>query len=334
VQVSSEGWSTVQVAWRAALYGADGFYRTEQPADHFRTSAHVSGAFADAVLALARERDAATVIDLGSGAGELLTAIRRRDADITLIGVEVRPRPTTLSPSIGWREVDGDPAKIVAAASVGPTVLVANELLDNVPGDVVELTRDGLREVEVDASTGRERLGAPAEPAVVEWIERWWPLAKTGQRAVAGLARDTFWSRVCESVDDGVCIAIDYGHVLADRPPTESPTSYRRGQQSTARFDRRHDVTAPVAVDSVASAVGGRLARQRQVLAELATSTGRPDLQLAHSDPIGYLRRLGAAGDWRELTASPGLGDFWWLVTPRGGRTLAASLAVAGEVAR
>jgi SAM-dependent MidA family methyltransferase len=331
--VGSDGWSTMRVAWHAALYGPGGFYRTEQPADHFRTSAHVSGAFADAVLALARERDAATVVDLGAGAGELLSAIRDRDAEIALIGVEVRPRPVALAPSIGWRETDGDPADVVTAASVEPIVVVANELLDNVPGDVVELTPDGLRQVEVDAS-GRERLGAPAEPAVVEWIERWWPLGEPGQRAVAGLARDVFWSRVCESVDHGVCIAIDYGHVLADRPADESPTSYRRGRQSTANFDQRHDVTAPVAVDAVASAVGGRLARQRQALAALATSAGRPDVELAHSDPIGYLRRLGAAGDWRELTASPGLGDFWWLVTPRGERAAAASMAVEGEVAR
>jgi hypothetical protein len=325
----------MRVAWDAALYGPDGFYRVEQPADHFRTSAHVSGAFADAVLAVARGRDAARVIDVGAGAGELLTAIRDRDSDIALVGVEVRRRPSALAPSIGWRVAEGDPAAVVADVSVGPTVVVANELLDNVPADVVELADDGLRHVEVDASTGRERLGAPADPAVAEWIERWWPLAEPGQRAVAGLARDAFWGRVCESVDDGVCMAIDYGHVLAERPPIESPTSYRRGRQSPASFDRRHDITSAVAVDSVASAVGGRLARQRQTLAELAPPAGRPDLMLAHSDPIGYLRRLGAAGDWRELTASPGLGDFWWLVTPRGETALAASsIAIDSEVAR
>ena len=324
----------MRTAWQAALYGPEGFYRVEQPADHFRTSTHVSPHFAQAVLSLAREHDVATIVDVGAGAGELLSAIRGHDTEIDLVAVEMRPAPSALPRGIEWRMTDGDSVETVAGVSAGPILLVANELLDNVPCDVVELTDDGIREVEVHSPTGRERLGGPPAPAAVAWIERWWPLDAPGQRAVVGLSRDAAWARLCASVSDGVCVAIDFGHLLPGRPSTESPTSYRRGRQTSARFDQRHDVTAPVVFDSVVSAVGGRLAPQADVLAHRLARPDRPAVGVATTDPIGYLRRLSAAGDWRELTASDGLGGFWWLETPRGQRDLAATMRGESEVAR
>jgi hypothetical protein len=324
----------VRAAWQAALYGSGGFYRLERPADHFRTSAHVSVDFAAAVLALAREYDVAVVVDVGAGSGELLVALRALDRDLRLIGVEVRVRPTELPPSIDWRTAGVDPASTVFDVVSGPTLLIANELLDNVACDVVELAADGLREVEVHDATGVERLGGPADPVAAAWIERWWPLTEAGQQAVVGRSRDAAWSRLCESVTDGVCVAVDFGHVVADRPSTESPTSYRRGRQYPARFDGRYDVTAPVAVDAVASAVGGRIERQRDVLTRLMRRRSRPSVDLATSDPLGYLRQLSAAGDWRELTASAGLGDFWWIESPRGARSAGAVATLEREVRR
>lgn len=324
----------MRTAWQAALYGPGGFYRIEQPADHFRTSTHVSPHFAGAVLSIAREHAVATIVDVGAGAGELLTAIRGHDSEIDLVAVEVRPAPSALPRGIEWRMTEGDGVETVAALSAGPILLVANELLDNIPCDVVELTDDGLRVVEVHLPTGRERLGGPPDPAAVAWIERWWPVDAPRQRAVVGLARDAAWAQLCASVSDGVCIAIDYGHLLRDRPPTESPTSYRHGRQTSARFDGRHDVTAPVAFDSVASVVGGRVARQRDVLTQRLARPDRPAVDLATADPIDYLRRLSSAGDWRELTASDGLGGFWWIETPCGLRDVAATMGAESEVAR
>jgi hypothetical protein len=329
----------MRAAWDAALYAPGGFYLREQPADHFRTATHVSGDFAEAVLAVARACGTETVVDVGAGAGELLTALRCRDRRITLVGIEVRPRPAVLHPSVDWRAGEGDLAEAVADVASGPTLLIANELLDNVPCVVVELSDDGLREVEVEMGRSgvRERLGAPAEPAVAAWVESWWPLEARGQRAVVGLERDRLWRDLCDSVDDGVCVAVDYGHVRANRPWTESPTSYRRGRQHPARFDGRHDVTAHVAVDSVAYGVGGLLERQRDVLARTVPAPERPSIDLAHSDPRGYLRRLNAVGEHGELTARSGLGDFWWVVAASGSRADAdpfRTMAGEGEVAR
>jgi SAM-dependent MidA family methyltransferase len=324
----------MRAAWHAALYGRGGFYRTEQPADHFRTSTHVSRDFADAVLSIAHQHDVETVVDLGAGGGELLASIRSLDGELALAGVDVRPRPADLAQTVDWRLAVGDAGEALAAVASGPTLVIANELLDNIACDVVELTPDGLREVEVHSETGRERLGGAADPAAVDWIERWWPLSAPGQRAVVGLARDVAWARLCTSVAEGLCLAVDFGHPLADRPTTETPTSYRSGRQYPARFDGRHDITAPVAVDAVASAVGGRIERQRDVLRRRVSPPERPGVDLARSDPIGYLRLLSAAGDWRELTASSALGDFWWISSPGGPRAVAASAGLESEVAR
>jgi SAM-dependent MidA family methyltransferase len=73
-------WMTWREAMRTALYGPGGFYaRGEPPSRHFRTSAHVSPAYAGAMLGLLREADAALghparldLVDVGAGRGELL----------------------------------------------------------------------------------------------------------------------------------------------------------------------------------------------------------------------------------------------------------------------
>jgi Putative S-adenosyl-L-methionine-dependent methyltransferase len=327
----------MRAAWDTALYGPGGFYRREWPADHFRTSSHVPDPFAAAVCALADEHGADTIVDVGAGSGELLATIRRRDPAIGLVAVDVRPRPRSLPSSVDWRIVSGergDSAAAVCELATGRTLLIANELLDNVPGEVVELAADGWRVVEVDVERASERLGDLSEPAAANWLARWWPLPDEGQRAVVGLARDEVWTSLCTSIAEGACVAIDFGHVASDRPPTESPRSYRRGRSSRARFDRRHDITAAVAVDSVASAVGGRVERQRDLLRRTASAPPtRPPIDLARSDPAGYLRKLSAVGDWGELTARGALGDFWWIESLRGA-ALAAPLAMAAaEVA-
>jgi len=336
----------MRAAWSAALYGPRGFYRRESPADHFRTSAHVSDDFATAVHTVARENGVECIIDLGSGGGELLTALRERASDLTLVGIDIRPRPAGLASTITWRQATVRPrdaatgdhsVELVADAASGPTMVIANELLDNVPCDVVELSADGIRDVEVESASGQERLGGPADPASVAWIDQWWPLDIVGQRAVVGLARDRWWSRVCSAVGDGVCAAIDFGHTLADRPAIETPTSYRNGRHHPVRLDGRHDVTAPVAVDSIASAVGAALQRQHVVIGASAPGQPMPRRELAQSDPAVYLRSLAALGDLRELTASPGLGDFWWIVGECGQRAGADSVWATGipsEVAR
>ncbi|MBC7631431.1 SAM-dependent methyltransferase [Aeromicrobium sp.] len=301
-------------AWHDALYGENGFFRVSTPANHFSTSAHL-GAFAGAVAEIVHRNGFASVVDLGAGGGEMLAALRPLvGADIELIGVELARRPPGLDPDIGWCEempqrIDG--------------LLMANEWLDNIPCDIVEVDDAGVvRLLLVDATTGKESLGKPYRSA---WLDEWWPLTRPGERAEVGDARDVAWADAVARVE-GLAIAIDYGHTrTGGRPPLGTLRSYADGHEVDVVPDGSRDVTAHVAVDSVASATGSGILRQRDALAVLGIDGHRPPLDLARTEPADYLRALSVAGEAGELLARGGLGDFWWLVSdPRGRGTLEA----------
>src|SRR6188472_3129677 len=150
---------TWKQAWDAALYGADGFFRREAPAAHFRTSVHASPLFAKALATMTREAGLDTVVDIGAGRGELLTALRALDPGLDLLGVEVAARPAGLDPAIAWT---------TALPEAVEGLVVANEWLDNIPCHVVEVAPDGrLRVVHVDPATGEETLGQPLAHSTV-----------------------------------------------------------------------------------------------------------------------------------------------------------------------
>lgn len=309
------GWRTWREATEHALYGDGGFYRrTAGPAAHFRTSVHASPRFAEAVLSLARAAGLTTVVDMGAGGGELLVALHALDPSLDLVGVELADRPPGLADEVRW----------TAAAPGDLTALVvANEWLDNIPCHVVEVDASGVpRVVHVDPSTGRESLGSRltdrvVPPRLAEWCAQWWPLdgAAPGARAEVGTTRDDAWADVVRRVTRGVAVAVDYGHVAPERPPLGSMRSYRAGREVDVLPNGSRDVTAHVAVDAVASRVGGSVLRQREALRALGVSGARPDLALATSDPQGYVKALSGAGEAAELTDEAGLGAFFWVVS-------------------
>jgi SAM-dependent MidA family methyltransferase len=289
-------------AWREALYGPGGLFVTSRPAEHFRTAVTASPLFAEAVARLAADAGLRTIVDLGAGGGELLRHLHDLDPGLQLIGVELGSRPDELPEAIGWRhevpaEFDG--------------LLLANEWLDNIPCDVVEVDEDGeIRAVLVDPDTGLERLGDPIESG---WLDDWWPISEPGERAEIGEPRDEAWADAVECVT-GLAVAIDYGHQRTNRPPFGSLSSYAGGHEVDVRPDGTRDVTAHVAIDAVADRVGGRLERQHEALARLGVDGTRPPIELATDDPPAYLRLLGRASDAAELRARGGWGDFWWVV--------------------
>ncbi len=303
---------------QTALYGADGFFVRERegPADHFRTSVHASPLFAGALARFAERVDAALghpavfdLVDVGAGRGELLTTLLAHlPADLAgrvrATAVEVAPRPAGLDPAVRWRP---EPP----AGTTG--LLLATEWLDNVPLDVLETDGRGrLRKVLVDPATGTETLGEPADPADLFWTSRWWPGAG---RIEVGWPRDRAWAAAVDSVRHGVALCVDYGHVRAGRPAFGTLTGFRGGRQVHPVPDGTCDVTAHVAMDSVAAATGipHRMIRQREALRSLGVDGSRPPLDLARTDPAGYLRRLSTAGAAAELTDPAGLGGHWWL---------------------
>ncbi|MBQ1072418.1 SAM-dependent methyltransferase [Micromonospora sp. C31] len=305
--------------------------------------------------------DRLDVVDVGAGRGELLRALSaalgtppaaaRPSAPsgpssagpapsasvplafrVRLTAVEKASRPVDLPDGIDW--LDEIPAGITG-------LLVATEWLDNVPLDVAVHTAEGWRYLLVDPATGEETVGDPVDPADADWLARWWPVPAAGVdgtgptgsgcpeppaavRAEIGRTRDDAWAEAVDRVDRGLALAVDYGHLRDGRPVDGTLTGYRGGRQVPPVPDGSRDVTAHVAVDSVASA-GATVARcaydlvsQREALRALGADGGRPPLSLAVGDPAGYVRALAAASAVAELTDPAGLGGHWWLRQPVG----------------
>ncbi|HEX6336236.1 MAG TPA: SAM-dependent methyltransferase [Jiangellaceae bacterium] len=308
-------WPTWRQAMEHALYGPEGFFRRERPADHFRTSVHAGELFATAIGRLADLCGAHTVVDIGAGSGELLAALAKNKPELDLLAVELAARPAGLPAAIGWLPELPD--------GVGQALVIANEWLDNIPVEVVEVDEDGRpRIVHVDPATGAEALGEPVGSADAEWLAAWWPLhdAEPGTRAEVGGERDSAWAGVVTKVRHAVLVAIDYSHSRDDRPPHGSLAAYLDGRTARPVPDGTRDLTAHVALDSCAAAgeaagaTGTVLTIQRHALRRLGIDAGLPPRELAVSDPPAYVEALGRTSEAAELVDSAGLGGFTWLV--------------------
>ncbi|MEU8406982.1 SAM-dependent methyltransferase [Micromonospora sp. NPDC048842] len=160
--------------------------------------------------------------------------------------------------------------------------------------------------------TARSRPGCPETPS------------RDYRRAEIGRSRDEAWATAVQKIEQGLAVAVDYGHLREARPVDGTLTGYRGGRQVPPVPDGSSDVTAHVAMDSVASA-GAAVARcayslvsQREALLALGADGRRPPLSLAGTDPVGYVRALAAASAVAELTDPAGLGGHWWLRQPVG----------------
>lgn len=318
-----------QVAWHDALYGPTGFYRnTRGPSAHFRTSVHASGLLGAAVARLARESGLHRVVDVGSGQGELLAALRAADAGLALVGLDVADRPADLPDDAQWVQTDGGDALPLDQPWWRGSLVVAHEWLDDVPCPVVERD-DALRWrlVEVDPRTGAERLGAPATDEHRAWLDRWWStgdLPAAGERAEVGAVRDRAWAALVGASHGSLLLAVDYCHHAGDRPPGGTLLGYRDGAACPPVPDGTCDVTAHVALDAVAASgetagtTSSALLTQRTVLRRLGVDGRLPAASGASVDPRAYLAALSRASQAGELLDPAGLGGFGWLLQSTG----------------
>ncbi|KUN27226.1 hypothetical protein AQJ11_15800 [Streptomyces corchorusii] len=304
---------------------------------------HASPLFARAVARLLCRVDAALgrppaldFVDMGAGRGELVSGVLAAlPADVAAraraYAVEIADRPAGLDGRITW--LSELPETVTG-------LLFANEWLDNVPVDVVEVDSAGVPRLVLVAEDGSERLGEPVTGAPADWLARWWPLpAEQGLRAEIGLPRDRAWASAVDRVVRGLAVAVDYAHTVDARPPFGTLTGFREGRETAPVPDGSCDITAHVALDACAAAAGtahppsgalpvpsstarelpgARLLTQRAALRALDLTGARPPLALASSDPSAYVRALASAGEAAELTAPGGLGDFGWLLQPVG----------------
>jgi SAM-dependent MidA family methyltransferase len=316
-------------AWHTALYAAGlGFYVTRGgPAAHFTTATHgVTGAvLAEGFLRLWSstygDRPPSVVVDVGAGRGELAThllhALHHIDSGQNaprVIAVDVVDRPEGLDARIEWvRSPGGDqlPPEL-AVASLDDALVLAHEWLDVVPCDIAEVDGEGrLRLVLVDPQSGAESLGPELAPADAAWCQANWPPQFPGERVEIGASRESAWLNLVGTLRSGLAVAVDYGHVAPARPRTGTLTGYRTGSLTEPLPDGSCDLTAHVAMDTLAA---DTLATQRDQLRDLGLRGETPEHGLAARDPMAYLRGLERAGAEAELIRRGGFGDFWWAV--------------------
>ncbi|GAA2145122.1 SAM-dependent methyltransferase [Glycomyces algeriensis] len=299
-------------AMARALYGPGGFYRRELPGRHFATSAQTP-AFAGAIATLADQVDEGlgrpagfTVVDVGAGGGELLERLSGLlDERVRLVAVDLRPRPAYLPGRVEWL---AEPPERIEG------LLIACELLDNVPCDVAVVDARGRARYEEVSAAGETRLGDRVTKEDDAWLAEWWPIISEGERAEIGAPREALWRNLTARLVRGTALAIDYGHVRDDRPKAGTMTGFKDGRETPPVPDGTRDVTAHVAVDAVAC---DRLEPQRDALLRLGLDATLPPLPMAFQDPVGYAQALAHASAAARLTDPAGLGAHWWLRTDR-----------------
>lgn len=284
-----------EALWRDALYGPSGFFtRGAVPADHFRTAPLVGPELAEALLVLLDRVDFGLgrparldFVDVGAGGGELSATVRSKASGSLaerLVVTAVDVGPSRSVPGVRW--TSSLPASVCG-------LLVGHEWLDAVPCPLV---------------TG---------PASDPWLGRWWPVGD-GERAEIGAPRDAAWADAVSRVR-GAALAVDYGHVLADRAAGRYASgtfaAYRDGRRVEPVFDGGCDLTAHVALDACAAAAGGDwvLVSQRDALAALGL-VGTVDAGAGAE----WLTAAERASRIAELRAEGGLGSFGWLLHGRG----------------
>ncbi|MCD0442204.1 SAM-dependent methyltransferase [Glycomyces sp. A-F 0318] len=304
-----EPWRT---AMERALYGPGGFYRREVPSHHFATSAQTP-AFAESIARLAEEVDGRlgrpesfAVVDVGAGGGDLLAHLAGLlDERVRLVAVELRPRPRGLPERVEWRE---DPPESVEG------LLIACELLDNVPCEAAVVDGSGrVRYEEVDRE-GRTRPGGAVADEDAKWLAEWWPIRRPGERAEIGRPRDAAWRDLAGRLARGTVLAVDYGHRRGDRPGGGTISAFKDGRRTDPVPDGSCDITAHVAVDAVGA---DHVATQRASLLALGASAAHPPMALAYEDPTAYAVALARSGAVARLMDPEGLGAHWWMRTDR-----------------
>jgi SAM-dependent MidA family methyltransferase len=333
------------LAWQRAAFGPDGFYSAGAgarmwPHRFFRTSVHVGAVFHAALATLLVEVDerlgqpaVLDVVDVGAGRGELLPGlldalpgeVARR---VRAVAVDVHQPPDDLDPRVTW--VVGAAPDAVPRGIRG--LVVSNEWLDDVPLDVVALDDDLVARLVLVTRDGAETLGPSLDDDAAwaawgldaararAWVDRWWPLTReasayAGDRAEIGVSRDDAWREVVARLDAGTALAVDYGHHLEHHRRASLTGYYLAGRVTAPVPDGRVNLTAHVAVDAVAEAVGVRKAirRQHEALRALGVSATLPPSSLAAHDPSAYADALVAASDAAELLDPSGLGAFAWI---------------------
>jgi SAM-dependent MidA family methyltransferase len=304
----------------AALYDPElGFYATSAGAGRrggdFVTSPEVGPVFG-AVVARALdvwwaglgEPDPYVVIEAGAGRGTLARSVKRAE-----------PACAPVLHYVTVERADEMPAPHPEV----PAVVLANELLDNLPFALAERRENRWFEIVVDVGQGGrlvERLGPAVEIGVEIDVDTDFD-APDGARVPIQRAAADWLRRALTVAGGGRVVVIDYASTtpaMALRPATDWLRTYRGHRRGTGPLEDVgvQDITVEVAVDQLAAVRPPDLDRSQSEflaahgLAELVEEGRRIWAERAH---LGDLRAVAArsrVGEAAALTDPTGLGAF------------------------
>jgi SAM-dependent MidA family methyltransferase len=306
-----------------ALYDREGFFggdtlRSTRSGD-FLTSPEVSPLFGETLAVyVQRIRDEIgepfEVVEAAAGSGSLL-------------------RPLLDTIEVEAVAVEASPAARELLAGVVPVsdrlrdrirgVLIANELLDNLPMALAQKIDGEWRERWVGADSGELIfVDAPPRPEVVEWLEAYAGEVADGGWVEVQLEARRWLADALARMEAGAVVLIDYGDTAENLLP--------RRQDGTLRTYRAHhlgphpldepgetDITADVNFTALVDLhPGARLWRQDDFLTDLGlrdrlSELRKAELEVARSgDQMERLRLRSLKTEAETLLHPRGLGDF------------------------
>lgn len=313
----------------------------------------VVAAYLDATWRRLGEPDPYLVVEAGAGRGALAAAVARAEPDcspaLRYVLVDSSPAARAAQSQLVDLEhaanalgpvTPGVAAEIPESAkghgpvfvsvpdlpSVGGTgVVLANELLDNLPFRVLERTDAGWDEVRIgvdgsdDGRLAEVRIGA--HPTLAAKAAALAPAATTGQRIP--IQREAVeWLRSARGVlERGSILVIDYGASTAELADRDGGwlRTYRDHQRGTSPLEYLglQDITADVATDQLTSIIP---AHREMTQAALLTENGIDDLVAegkaiwqanAAAPDLAAMEARSRISEAEALTDPEGLGAFW-----------------------
>jgi SAM-dependent MidA family methyltransferase len=340
-----------------ALYGEGGFFTSGAGAGRradFITSPEV-GPLYGAVLARAidaewrrlRQPDPFVVIEGGAGRGALAKAVLDAQPDcapaLRYVCVEraavLRAEAADLLPAeppenVFGAVVGGDIDEERVVTGTGPVVavlddlplvpvtgmVIANELLDNLPFRLLQRSRGTWCEVLVDADgSGRlVELLVEAPPDDIELAQGLAPSATDGSRIPLQHEAMTWVRRAHESLVRGRIVLVDYADAtpsLAARPWRDWVRTYRGHARGADPLDApgAQDITCEVAVDQLRTPDTDRPQAEwlrANGVDDLAESARAAWQSRAHIGDLEAIKARSRAGEATALTDPTGLGAF------------------------
>jgi SAM-dependent MidA family methyltransferase len=277
-----------------------------------------------------------TLVEAGAGSGSLLRpllgALERRPDEV--LAVEVSPAARDALHDVADRVLEAIPEDRTVEG-----VVVANELVDNLPVSIVVSVSGRWEERWVGLDGRRlELVSAPARPDVEVWADRFGGSPADGVIVEVQLAAGRWLEHALRFVERGAVIVFDYGGTTEELQPRRSTGTLRTYRSHHLGPDPllepgATDITVDVnftALADVAAGAGASVEIHRQDeylgangLRDRLADLRRRELDLARSGD--EWQRLAVRSELRDaetIMHPRGLGDFRVLVATKGGNSL------------